>query len=121
MTSTTNTTVPASNHSYLKAQKGLVDDELRAENARIRRDFSEPAVEVDGGLIQRLRPTDVETLAKLCDNNYKQQQNSQEMFASNSEGSAREAVSHGAGDSFEACADIQASEAVQTTTSSTVK
>jgi hypothetical protein len=106
MSSTTSTSHPASNHSYLKALTGLDVAELRAENARIRGNFSEPAVEVDGGLIQRLRPTDVETLAALCDNNNRQQQTSLKMFASNSERLVTEAVSRGAGDSFEACADL---------------
>jgi hypothetical protein len=99
MSSTTSTSHPASNHSYLKALTGL-------DVAEIRGNFSEPAVEVDGGLIQRLRPTDVETLAALCDNNYRQQQTSLKMFASNSERLVTEAVSRGAGDSFEACADL---------------
>ena len=106
MTSTTDTAHPTSNHSYLRAPRGLDDAELRSENARIRRNFSEPAVEVDGGVIQGLRFMDVETLAELCDNNYEQQQNSRKMSAKNSERSAGEAVSPGAGENFEACADL---------------
>lgn len=121
MTSTTNTAHPTSSHSYLKASERLDDAELRAENARIRRSFSEPAVEVDGGMMQGLRFTDVETLAKWCDNNYKQQQNSRKISGRNSERSAREAVSQGAGDSFEACADLQTSKDDQATTISTTK
>jgi hypothetical protein len=122
MTSTNDAPELISTCSYLKK---LTNPELQVLSAQTDRNCSESLRKVDGGTIRGLRPTDYNSnLPEWCDTNYENQRRidlEKKMLARESEASAKKAVSQGASDNFEACTDIQASQAVQTTVISATK
>ena len=125
MTSTTNAADPASTDSYparthttlsyLERLKELDDEELQARIAEIDSSLSHPVTMIGNATIQGLGPSDLSKFAEKCDMNYVLQQRIEPKT------SATKTVCERAGENTEACANLWASNAGQTTTRSTVQ